>query len=102
VVHEAIDPAVKTARTRRPAPTAEELTELLGRYQGNVAHVARHLKRQYAVVWRCIQRYGIAAGSFRPDAGAGGATVEESPPPVGTDDLDEEGDDLEAEPAKGS
>ena len=106
VVHEAIDPAVKTARTRRPAPTAEELTELLGRYQGNVAHVARHLKRQYAVVWRCIQRYGIAAGSFRPDAGAGAATLEEPPPPGEGDHEDAEDevsdDDLEAERAKGS
>ncbi len=105
VVRESIDPAVKTARTRRPAPTAEELTELLGRYQGNVAHVARHLKRQYAVVWRCIQRYGIAAGSFRPDAGAGAAPADEPPPPS-EGELDEEEDDAEddlgAEPAKGS
>ena len=104
VVREAIDPAVKTARTRRPAPTAEELVELLGRYQGNVAHVARHLKRQYAVVWRCIQRYGIAAGDFRP-AGAGTAPPDE-PPPAGEDELDEEDDanddDIDAGPAKGS
>jgi DNA-binding NtrC family response regulator len=99
VVRDAIDPAVKTARTRRPAPTAEELVELLGRYQGNVAHVARHLKRQYAVVWRCIQRYGIAANSFRPDAGAGAAPDE---PPPGEDILEDEDDDLDAEPAKGS
>jgi DNA-binding NtrC family response regulator len=54
-------------RTRRPAPSAEELTALLHAYRGNVAHVARHLKRQYAVVWRCIQRYGISADEFRPD-----------------------------------
>jgi len=102
VVRDAIDPAVKTARTRRPAPTAEELVELLARYQGNVAHVARHLKRQYAVVWRCIQRYGIAANSFRPDAGAGAAPVDEPPP--GDDLLEEvdDEDDLDAEPAKGS
>jgi DNA-binding NtrC family response regulator len=100
VVRDAIDPAVKTARTRRPAPTAEELTELLGRYQGNVAHVARHLKRQYAVVWRCIQRYGIAANSFRPDAAAGAAPADEPPP--GEDVLEDEDDDLDAEPAKGS
>ncbi len=64
--------------------------------------MARHLKRQYAVVWRCIQRYGIAAGSFRPDAGAGGATVEAPPPARATEDLDEDDDDLEAERAKGS
>jgi DNA-binding NtrC family response regulator len=104
VVRESIDPGVKTARTRRPAPTAEELVELLGRYQGNVAHVARHLKRQYAVVWRCIQRYGIAANSFRPNAAAGVAPPDEPPPP-GEDILEEEddgNDDLDAEPAKGS
>ena len=53
-------------RTRRPAPTAEELTTLLARYAGSVAQVARHLERQYAVVWRCIQRYGIDANSYRP------------------------------------
>jgi DNA-binding NtrC family response regulator len=59
---------VGAARTRRPAPSAQELTELLQIYRGNVAHVARHLKRQYAVVWRCIQRYGIAADEFRAEA----------------------------------
>jgi transcriptional regulator with PAS, ATPase and Fis domain len=53
-------------RTRRPAPTAEELTTLLARFQGSVAQVARHLDRQYAVVWRCIQRYGIDANVYRP------------------------------------
>jgi DNA-binding NtrC family response regulator len=56
----------QTARTRRPAPTPEELTDLLRQYQGSVAHVARHLNRQYAVVWRCLQRYGINADSYRP------------------------------------
>jgi hypothetical protein len=61
--------------------------------------VARHLKRQYAVVWRCIQRYGIAANSFRPDASAGAAPDE---PPPGEDILEDEDDDLDAEPAKGS
>jgi hypothetical protein len=42
------------------------LTELLRQYQGSVAHVARHLNRQYAVVWRCLQRYGINADTYRP------------------------------------
>jgi len=64
---EIADPAsARMSRTRRPPPTADELTDLLGLYQGNVAHVARHLNRQYAVVWRCIQRYGINADRFRP------------------------------------
>jgi transcriptional regulator with PAS, ATPase and Fis domain len=56
-------------RTRRPAPTPEELTTLLARFSGSVAQVARHLDRQYAVVWRCIQRYGIDANAYRPSAG---------------------------------
>jgi transcriptional regulator with GAF, ATPase, and Fis domain len=56
-------------RTRRPAPTPEELTTLLARFEGSVAQVARHLDRQYAVVWRCIQRYGIDANAYRPGAG---------------------------------
>ncbi|HEX3694263.1 MAG TPA: sigma 54-interacting transcriptional regulator [Polyangia bacterium] len=65
------DPAdeATTARTRRPAPTPEELTALLRQYRGSVAHVARHLDRQYAVVWRCIQRYGIDADDFRSPSG---------------------------------
>jgi DNA-binding NtrC family response regulator len=58
-----------TARTRRPAPTPEELTTLLRQYRGSVAHVARHLDRQYAVVWRCLQRYGINADDFRLPSG---------------------------------
>jgi transcriptional regulator with PAS, ATPase and Fis domain len=58
-------PSVTVMRTRRPAPTAEELTQLLREYQGSVAGVARHLNRQYAVVWRCLQRYGINADEFR-------------------------------------
>ena len=97
-VREMVDPAVKTARTRRPAPTAEELTTLLAQYQGNVAHVARHLKRQYAVVWRCIQRYGIAADNFRP--GGAPALPESLTLPPG-DDADDE-DDLDPEPEKNS
>jgi transcriptional regulator with PAS, ATPase and Fis domain len=54
-----------TARLRRPAPTREELVAELTECNGSVAQVARHLGRQYAVVWRCIQRYGIDATSFR-------------------------------------
>jgi transcriptional regulator with GAF, ATPase, and Fis domain len=52
-------------RVRRPAPSREELTSLLGEFNGSVAQVARRLDRQYAVVWRCIQRYGIDAAAFR-------------------------------------
>jgi transcriptional regulator with GAF, ATPase, and Fis domain len=56
----------RTGRVRRPAPTRQELTTLLAESQGSVAQVARRLNRQYAVVWRCIQRYGIDTRAFRP------------------------------------
>jgi transcriptional regulator with GAF, ATPase, and Fis domain len=52
-------------RTRRAAPSREEIEGLLALTKGSVAEVARRLNRQYAVIWRCIQRYGIDAGKFR-------------------------------------
>ncbi len=52
-------------RTRRAAPTREQLVAMLARTNGSVAEVARRLNRQYAVIWRCVQRYGIDAGRFR-------------------------------------
>jgi transcriptional regulator with PAS, ATPase and Fis domain len=61
--------AAPAVRARRPAPTRDELTTLLGQTNGSVAEVARRLNRQYAVIWRCIQRYGIDASSFRGPAG---------------------------------
>jgi transcriptional regulator with GAF, ATPase, and Fis domain len=64
VVREAFA-AGPTTRVRRPAPTREELVTALGECNGSVAQVARRLDRQYAVVWRIIQRYGIDAGSYR-------------------------------------
>jgi transcriptional regulator with PAS, ATPase and Fis domain len=57
--------APTNTRRRRPAPTREELTTLLAQSKGSVAEVARRLNRQYAVIWRCIQRYGIDANQFR-------------------------------------
>jgi transcriptional regulator with GAF, ATPase, and Fis domain len=57
--------AAATTRVRRPAPTREELVTALTQSNGSVAQVARLLDRQYAVVWRIIQRYGIDAGSYR-------------------------------------
>jgi transcriptional regulator with GAF, ATPase, and Fis domain len=57
--------AAATTRVRRPAPTREELVTALAQSNGSVAQVARLLNRQYAVVWRNIQRYGIDAGTFR-------------------------------------
>jgi transcriptional regulator with GAF, ATPase, and Fis domain len=64
--------AAPTVRPRRPAPTREELTALLAQANGSVAEVARRLNRQYAVIWRVVQRYGIDASSFRggPHGGA--------------------------------
>jgi transcriptional regulator of acetoin/glycerol metabolism len=52
-------------RIRRPPPSADELTSLLQQYKGNVSHVAKHLDRQWAVIWRVLQRYGINPGDFR-------------------------------------
>jgi DNA-binding NtrC family response regulator len=63
---EEVAEGANTARTRRPPPTAEELTALMRHYHGNITYVARHLKRQYAVIWRCLQRYGISADAFKP------------------------------------
>ena len=57
--------AAGTTRVRRRAPSRHELVHLLGACNGSVAEVARRLNRQYAVVWRCIQRYGIDAGAYR-------------------------------------
>jgi len=57
--------AVSTSRVRRPPPTREELTSLLAETNGSVAEVARRLNRQYAVVWRCVQRYGIDTRRYR-------------------------------------
>ena len=55
-----------SGRIRRRAPTREELTRLLAACNGSVAEVSRRLGRQYAVVWRQIQRYGIDANAYRP------------------------------------
>jgi hypothetical protein len=74
VVREPFAPA-PTTRVRRPAPTREELMTSLAESNGSVAQVARLLNRQYAVVWRNIQRYGIDAGSYRKEAkDSGGST----------------------------
>jgi transcriptional regulator with GAF, ATPase, and Fis domain len=57
--------ATRVGRIRRPAPSRKELETLLASCKGSVAQVARQLDRQYAVVWRCIQRYGIDANAYR-------------------------------------
>jgi DNA-binding NtrC family response regulator len=58
---------IPTTRIRRPAPTRQELEAELAECGGSVAEVARRLRRQYAVVWRCIQRYGIDASAYRSE-----------------------------------
>lgn len=58
-------PAAPTTRVRRPLPPPEELRSLMQRYGGNVTQVARHLGRQWAVIWRSLRRHGIDPESFR-------------------------------------
>jgi DNA-binding NtrC family response regulator len=73
--------AAPTTRVRRRAPTRQELVTALTACNGSVAQVARRLDRQYAVVWRIIQRYGIEAGSYRLEPGP----LKGSPPPPAKD-----------------
>jgi DNA-binding NtrC family response regulator len=80
-----------SVRERRPVPTADELRELMGRHRGNVAHVAKHLNRQWAVISRTLRRYGIDPDTYReagenddsggPDPGEGKDGDEGEPPP---------------------
>jgi transcriptional regulator with PAS, ATPase and Fis domain len=89
------------ARPRRPVPGAEELRALLQQYQGNVARVAKHLDRQWAVIWRSLRRHGISANEYRVldpatgeplapgDADASGAV----PAGAGADDDDSNDED---------
>jgi DNA-binding NtrC family response regulator len=62
-------PAAPTTRVRRPLPPPEELRSLMRRYGGNVTQVARHLGRQWAVIWRSLRRHGIDPESFRTGGG---------------------------------
>lgn len=59
-------PGTGPIRVRRRVPSAEELRELMRRHNGNVSHVAKHLDRQWAVISRCLRRYGIDPAEFRP------------------------------------
>ena len=61
--------AVPGTRRRRRAPSRQELEAMLTVCRGSVAEVARRLNRQYAVVWRNIQRYGIDASEYRDSSG---------------------------------
>ncbi|MEP6655404.1 MAG: hypothetical protein ABJA82_18715, partial [Myxococcales bacterium] len=52
-----------------PVPSADELRALMLQFNGNVAHVANHLGRQWAVISRTLRRYQIDPADYRP-AGA--------------------------------
>jgi transcriptional regulator with PAS, ATPase and Fis domain len=52
-------------RSPRAAPTQDELAALLERHGWVVAHVARELDRDQALVWRWIKRYGLDANRTR-------------------------------------
>ena len=58
-------PSRPGVRERRPVPSADELRELMQRFGGNVAHVAKHLGRQWAVISRTLRRYGIDPATYR-------------------------------------
>jgi transcriptional regulator of acetoin/glycerol metabolism len=49
----------------RAAPTRLELERLLAEHGGNVAAVARALDRQWNVVYRWVERYGLGAAKSR-------------------------------------
>src|SRR5450432_499227 len=53
-------------RLRRAVPTEEELRALMSKFNGNVAHVANHLGRQWAVISRTLRRYQIDPAEYRP------------------------------------
>ena len=59
-------PARVKRRSPRPLPTREDLSVLLTQHRGNIAEVARVLDRQWAVVFRAVERYGLGTeGSKR-------------------------------------
>jgi transcriptional regulator with PAS, ATPase and Fis domain len=51
-----------------PSPTAEQLEELLKRYDGNVADVSRELGKHRAAVWRWLKKFGIGPQKYRKNA----------------------------------
>jgi DNA-binding NtrC family response regulator len=62
---EAADAPSGGRRPRRPMPDREALAELLARYRGNVADVARHLDRHWGVVQRALVKHGLDADKYR-------------------------------------
>jgi hypothetical protein len=47
------------------APESAEIEALLNRHKGNIAEVARELDRQWAVVWRWVQKSGVDIDKYR-------------------------------------
>jgi DNA-binding NtrC family response regulator len=54
-------------KPRRPMPDRDALVELLERYRGNVAHVAKHLDRHWGVVQRALTKHRIEVNAYRPE-----------------------------------
>jgi transcriptional regulator with PAS, ATPase and Fis domain len=52
-------------RLPRARPENAEIQALLDRHQGNIAEVARELDRQWAVVWRWVQKSGFNLDKYR-------------------------------------
>jgi transcriptional regulator with PAS, ATPase and Fis domain len=53
------------AHTGRPPPSAAELEELLRRFSGNVARVAREIDRKAPLIYRWCHRYKLDPEAFR-------------------------------------
>jgi transcriptional regulator of acetoin/glycerol metabolism len=58
-------PAALERRLRRERPDKAALEALLESHHGNVAEVARVLDRQWNVVWRWLQKSGVAVRKYR-------------------------------------
>jgi transcriptional regulator with PAS, ATPase and Fis domain len=58
-------PAALERRPRRERPDKAALEALLESHHGNVAEVARVLDRQWNVVWRWLQKSGVAVKKYR-------------------------------------
>jgi transcriptional regulator with PAS, ATPase and Fis domain len=56
---------VSRRRPPRARPDDAEIETLLDRHKGNIAQVARELDRQWAVVWRWVQKSGFDIDKYR-------------------------------------
>jgi len=60
-----VAPFVARRRSPRGQLQKSDLEALLEQHKGNVAVVARALDRQWAVVWRAMQKLGLSAEKYR-------------------------------------